>query len=214
VRPLTPIRAALARSRRILVKFVPHVLYSVCLAGAVALVSSCGDRTATGPTVQVSASRVSRDSTHGKAAKVGGKRGGLMRCTVKSEDDDEDESESEAESEAESELLGPEGGTIGSGRAKLVIPRGSLTDTVTITMEVIGDTVRAVRLLPQGLVFQSPAYLTLSYSDCQSVNGRPKRIAYTSDAWTILEYEQSRDDAARKEVTGELNHFSNYAVAW
>ncbi len=173
-------------------KFVPHVLYSVCLAGAVALVSSCGDRTATGPTVQVSASRVSRDSTHGKAAKVGGKRGGLMRCTVKSEDDDEDESESEAESEAESELLGPEGGTIGSGRAKLVIPRGSLTDTVTITMEVIGDTVRAVRLLPQGLVFRSPAYLTLSYSDCQSVNGSPKRIAYTSDAWTILEYEQSR----------------------
>ncbi len=195
-------------------KFVPHVLYSVCLAGAVALVSSCGDRTATGPTVQASASRVSRDSTHGKAAKVGGKRGGLMRCTVKSEDDDEDESESEAESEAESELLGPEGGTIGSGRAKLVIPRGSLTDTVTITMEVIGDTVRAVRLLPQGLVFQSPAYLTLNYSDCQSVNGSPKRIAYTSDAWTILEYEQSRDDAARKEVTGELNHFSNYAVAW
>ena len=190
-------------------KFVKHVLYSVWVVGAVALVSSCGDRTATGPAVQVSASRVSRDSTHGKAAKVGGKRGGLLRCTVNSDDD-----EDEAESEAESELLGPEGGTIDAGRAKLVIPRGSLTDTVTITMEVIGDTVRAVRLLPQGLVFQSPAYLTLSYSDCQSVNGSPKRIAYTSDAWMILEYEQSRDDAARKEVTGELNHFSNYAVAW
>ena len=195
-------------------KFVKHVLYSVWVVGAVALVSSCGDRTATGPTVQVSASRVSRDSTHGKAAKVGGKRGGLLRCTVKSADDDEDESESEAESEAESELLGPEGGTIGSGRAKLVIPRGSLTDTVTITVEVIGDTVRAVRLLPQGLVFQSPAYLTLSYSDCQSVNGNPKRIAYTSDAWTILEYEQSWDDAKLKKVTGALNNFSNYAVAW
>jgi len=191
------------------VKFVKHVLYSVWVVGAVALVSSCGDRTATGPAVQVSASRVSRDSTHGKAAKVGGKRGGLLRCTVNSDDD-----EDEAESEAESELLGPEGGTIDAGRAKLVIPRGSLTDTVTITMEVIGDTVRAVRLLPQGLVFQSPAYLTLSYSDCQSVNGNPKRIAYTSDAWMILEYEQSRDDAARNEVTGELNHFSNYAVAW
>jgi len=191
------------------VKFVKHVLYSVWVVGAVALVSSCGDRTATGPAVQVSASRVSRDSTHGKAAKVGGKRGGLLRCTVNSDDD-----EDEAESEAESELLGPEGGTIDAGRAKLVIPRGSLTDTVTITMEVIGDTVRAVRLLPQGLVFQSPAYLTLSYSDCQSVNGNPKRIAYTSDAWMILEYEQSRDDAARDEVTGELNHFSNYAVAW
>ena len=190
-------------------KFVKHVLYSVWVVGAVALVSSCGDRTATGPAVQVSASRVSRDSTHGKAAKVGGKRGGLLRCTVNSDDD-----EDEAESEAESELLGPEGGTIDAGRAKLVIPRGSLTDTVTITMEVIGDTVRAVRLLPQGLVFQSPAYLTLSYSDCQSVNGSPKRIAYTSDAWMILEYEQSRDDAARNEVTGELNHFSNYAVAW
>jgi len=187
------------------VKFVKHVLYSVWVVGAVALVSSCGDRTATGPAVQVSASRVSRDSTHGKAAKVGGKRGGLLRCTVNSDDD---------EDEAESELLGPEGGTIDAGRAKLVIPLGSLTDTVTITMEVIGDTVRAVRLLPQGLVFQSPAYLTLSYSDCQSVNGNPKRIAYTSDAWMILEYEQSRDDAARDEVTGELNHFSNYAVAW
>ena len=88
-------------------KFVKHVLYSVWVVGAVALVSSCGDRTATGPAVQVSASRVSRDSTHGKAAKVGGKRGGLLRCTVNSDDD-----EDEAESEAESELLGPEGGTI------------------------------------------------------------------------------------------------------
>ena len=191
-------------------KFAKHLRYSVWLVAAVVAVSSCGDRTATGPAIQASASTAAQGPAAERAVKNGGKRTGLLRCAAASEDDSDEESEGEVESE----VLGPEGGTIDAGRAKLVIPRGSLTDTVTITMEVIGDTVRAVRLLPQGLVFQSPAYLTLSYSDCQSVNGNPKRIAYTSDAWTILEYEQSRDDAARKEVTGELNHFSNYAVAW
>ncbi len=195
-------------------RFVKHVLVAVFLVGAVAVVSSCGDRTATGPALQASVSPPSRGPVVEGAAKNSGKRTGLLRCTVKS-DDDEDEAEAEAESEAESELFGPEGGTIDAGRARLVVPRGALTDTVTITMQVIGDTVRAVRLLPQGLVFQQPAYLELSYGDCQTTgNAGTKRIAYTGDAWTILEYEQSWDDAKLKRVTGALNHFSNYAVAW
>jgi len=193
------------------VRFWKHVVVSVWLVGAVALVSSCGDRTATGPALQASVSQASRGPAAAGAAKSGGKRTGLLRCTVASDDDDEDESESEPESQ----LLGPEGGTIGAGRARLVVPPGALTDTVTITMELIGDTVRAVRLLPQGLVFRQPASLELSYGDCQTNgNGGTKRIAYTGDAWTILEYEQSWDDAKLKRVTGALNHFSNYAVAW
>ena len=192
-------------------RFWKHVVVSVWLVGAVALVSSCGDRTATGPALQASVSQASRGPAAAGAAKSGGKRTGLLRCTVASDDDDEDESESEPESQ----LLGPEGGTIGAGRARLVVPPGALTDTVTITMELIGDTVRAVRLLPQGLVFRQPASLELSYGDCQTNgNGGTKRIAYTGDAWTILEYEQSWDDAKLKRVTGALNHFSNYAVAW
>ncbi|PYP62445.1 MAG: hypothetical protein DMD37_10025 [Gemmatimonadetes bacterium] len=191
-------------------KFAQHLRYSVWLVAAVVAVSSCGDRTATGPAIQASASTAAQGPAAERAVKNGGKRTGLLRCAAASEDDSDEESEGEPESE----VLGPEGGTIGAGPASLVVPRGSLTDTVTITVEVTGDTVRAVRLLPQGLVFQQPAYLVLSYGDCKTTGNSPKRIAYTSDAWTILEYEQSWDDPHNKKVTGELNHFSNYAVAW
>ena len=42
----------------------------------------------------------------------------------------------------------------------------------------------------------------------------PKRIAYTTDGLDILSYLLSLDNFFQKQVTGRLDHFSRYALAW
>jgi hypothetical protein len=42
----------------------------------------------------------------------------------------------------------------------------------------------------------------------------PKRIAYTTDQLQILYYLLSLDNLLSKDVTGTVNHFSAYVIAW
>ncbi len=88
---------------------------------------------------------------------------------------------------------------------------------MVITAEAPVGTVNSVQLQPEGLQFAQgrPARLTLSYANCPLL-GRllPKRIAYTTDLLEILSYVLSVDDLLNKRVTGALEHFSRYAVAW
>lgn len=112
--------------------------------------------------------------------------------------------------------IGPLGGTISTGPHKLVIPPGALLQPVTITMiQPTGLGVNAVKLQPEGLRFLTPAALTMSYSNC-SLLGKlvPKRIAYTTDSLQILYYLISLDNLLSKYVTGKVDHFSDYVVAW
>ena len=75
--------------------------------------------------------------------------------------------------------------------------------------------VNAVKFQPEGLRFSTPAALTMSYSNC-SLLGKllPKRIAYTDDNLNILSYLLSLDNLLSKNVTGKVNHFSDYVIAW
>ena len=113
------------------------------------------------------------------------------------------------------QTIGPEGGSIQAGPHVLQIPAGALADSVAITMVAPSDTVNRVRFQPEGLQFTVPAQLTMSDANCPLL-GRllPKRIAYTTDALVILEYLLSFDDSLNQRVTGQVNHFSNYAIAW
>src|SRR6266699_1676488 len=68
---------------------------------------------------------------------------------------------------------------------------------------------------PHGLQFLTPASLTMSYSNCSLLGLLlPKEIAYTDDNLNILSYLLSLDNLLSKRVTGKVNHFSNYVVAW
>lgn len=113
------------------------------------------------------------------------------------------------------ETIGPDGGVLQVGPHRLFIPAGALTDTVTITAVAPSDTVNRVQLQPEGLQFSRPAWLNMSYANC-SLLGQllPKRVAYTTDALVILEYLLSFDNFFTQRVTGRVNHFSNYAIAW
>jgi hypothetical protein len=113
------------------------------------------------------------------------------------------------------QAIGPEGGTLVVGGHTLTVPPGALDTTVTITAVAPSDTLRHVQFQPEGLQFQVPASLTLSYAQCGLLGSlAPKRITYTTDAFQILEYVPSLDDDLNQTVTGQLRHFSEYAVAW
>ena len=113
------------------------------------------------------------------------------------------------------QVVGPTGGTIQVGPHTLFIPPGALLQAVTITAVAPSATVNSVRFTPQGLHFTVSAVLTMSYSNCNLLGKLlPKRIAYTDDNLNILSYLISLDNLFSKKVTGKLDHFSRYAVAW
>jgi len=113
------------------------------------------------------------------------------------------------------QTIGPDGGVIDVGAHSLAIPAGALDSAVTITAVTPSDSVNRIQFQPQGLVFNQAASLTMSYANCNPMTSLvPRRIAYTDDLLTILEYLVSLDDRDSRTVTGDLHHFSDYALAW
>jgi hypothetical protein len=114
------------------------------------------------------------------------------------------------------QTIGSAGGTIRVGPHTLTVPAGALSSPVAITGALVtGRGVNAVQFQPEGLRFQRSASLTMSYANCNLIGLLlPKRIAYVSDGLGILSYLESIDNLFAKQVTGRVDHFSNYAVAW
>lgn len=114
-----------------------------------------------------------------------------------------------------SAVIGPSGGVLQIGPHVLVVPQGALASNVTIRGDAPSETVRSVRLYPAGLRFAKPATLTLSYQSCSLVsNLLPKKIAFTTDDLRILEILLSLDMPLTQTVSGQVNHFSRYAVSY
>ena len=113
------------------------------------------------------------------------------------------------------QTVGPDGGVIRVGPHWLTIPAGALAAPVKITAELPVANVNSVRFSPQGLTFSRPATLWMSYQNC-SLLGKllPKRIAYTTDDFSIISYLLSIDVVYWRHVYAPLDHFSTYAVAW
>jgi hypothetical protein len=169
-------------------------LLGIVLLCGLALASACGDRTPTGP-----------QPAAPSADLIGSLLGatGLLKC-------------SNLPYASTTQTIGIAGGVLSVGPHQLVIPPGALVRPTTITMTLpTGLGVNAVKFQPEGLQFRAPAALTMSYANC-SLLGKllPKRIAYTTDNLQILYYLLSLDNLFSKSVTGKLNHFSSYAIAW
>jgi hypothetical protein len=171
-----------------------RLLLIALLAGVVAVTASCDDQT------PVSVAPVPAPD----ASLIGDllRRVGLLKCTP-------------LPSDSTSATIGPLGGVLRVGPHSLLVPPGALTAPVRITALQSRDTVNAVRFKPEGLTFRYPASLTMSYANCNLLGILlPKRIAYTTDQYRILEYLLSLDNLGARQVTGRLKHFSQYAVAW
>jgi hypothetical protein len=111
------------------------------------------------------------------------------------------------------QTIGPKGGVISVGTHQLVIPNGALTTQTSITAEQISGSTNSVRFSPEGLRFQQPAVLTMTYDNCAVVLLQ-KRIVYTTEQLKILEILNSLDLFRKKSVTAPIDHFSRYAVAY
>jgi hypothetical protein len=112
------------------------------------------------------------------------------------------------------ESIGPAGGEIRIGRHVLSIPGGALRQRTTITAVAPSDTVNRVQFEPDGLTFQKPVMLVMSYANCAVDRPAPREVVYVDDALKVLGHQPSRDDPAGKRVAGLLTHFSQYAVSW
>jgi hypothetical protein len=110
--------------------------------------------------------------------------------------------------------IGPDGGTIVVGPHALVVPPGALDSAVAITAIAPSDTVNRVTLLPSGLVFNHPATLTLSYANCGSIGDLLHRIVYIDGSLSLLDVLPTLDDVLNQQVSTNLHHFSDYAIAW
>jgi len=107
------------------------------------------------------------------------------------------------------------GAVLRVSRHTLTIPPLALTHPVRITVVAPSDTVNVIRFEPEGLVFNYPVRLTMSYANCDAGSFTDlRRIAYTTDSLQIVEYEPSVDDVIGKKVTARIAHFSLYALSW
>jgi hypothetical protein len=127
--------------------------------------------------------------------------GGLLRCRPLAYD-------------SVTRIVGPAGDMLRVGRHVLNIPGGAITRWVAITLVAPSDSVNRIRLEPEGLLFQKPVTLTMSYANCDLDRSSERRVAYTTDSLMMVEYEPSVDDVVGKKVIGALSHFSSYAVSW
>jgi hypothetical protein len=114
---------------------------------------------------------------------------------------------------AVTQTVGSKGGTIKVGEHVLMIPEGALSGKVTIKAEQMRGSTNSVRFSPEGLRFEKPAALTMSYKNCLVVL-LPKSIVYTTEKFKILEVLRSIDLFNRKKVTAPIDHFSRYAIAY
>jgi hypothetical protein len=112
-----------------------------------------------------------------------------------------------------SKTIGREGGTIKVGAHSLVIPRDALRKKTKITAERMPGRTNSLRFSPEGLRFERPADLTISYKNCLVVL-LPKHIVYVDEKFKILEVLRSLDLFKKKTVSAPIDHFSRYAVAY
>jgi hypothetical protein len=113
-------------------------------------------------------------------------------------------------------VIGPRGGTITVGPHTLTVPARALARDVAITATVVPESVNRVHFEPAGLRFSNAATLEMSYRHCNTL-GRllPKRIAYVSgDLRVLFSYLGSIDNLRESEVSADLDHFSDYVLAW
>jgi hypothetical protein len=189
---------------------ISRIALSALLFGATAVFSSCGDSSPVGPrppaAVQAAAPVVApqADLLGGVVGVVGdlAKHLGLLSCSA-------------LPPARGAKTIGYEGGTINVGPHSFVVPRGALSRPVTITATIEPEQVNHIQFKPEGLQFKKSASLTMSYANCDILSSLlPKHIAHVDENLNILGLLLSVDNLLARKVTGKVDHFSDYAVAW
>lgn len=177
-------------------------LVGALMVCAAALAVGCGEHLPSAPQPQTPAPQADLIGSTTELLSSSLQKLGLLKCSPLPYD-------------SVTQTIGPEGGTLRVGPHALKVPANALKEPVSITGVIrVGKTNR-VHFEPEGLVFKRTASLTMSYANCNTLGSLlPKRIAYVDEDLSILYYLLSLDNLLAKKVTGRLDHFSDYAVAW
>ncbi|MGH7656260.1 MAG: hypothetical protein ACREN6_16530 [Gemmatimonadaceae bacterium] len=172
-----------------------HLKRFAALLSLALVVTSCSDTSPTGPVARANPP---------EANLLGGLLGklGLLSCRP-------------LPPASASKTIGRSGGVIHIGPHTFTVPAGALDHNVTITASAPSDKYNRVDFGPSGLQFSKSASLSMSYANCSLLGDLlPKHIAYVDQHLSILYLLQSVDNLLTQKVTGKVDHFSEYALAW
>jgi hypothetical protein len=113
-----------------------------------------------------------------------------------------------------SATIGPKGGLVIFGPHSLSVPAGALSIPTLIAANAYGGDTLAVQFQPQGLTFQVPATLGLSYKHCSAPADSSLYMVYVNNGLsTEFAMVPSTDHRLKDYLVGNISHFSVYAAA-
>ena len=181
----------------------------VALALAAMVMMSCADDHApAGPAAPVAADSLQPDLSllgdlvGGVTGTVGGLADGLglVSCNVRT-------------THTGSADIGPAGGVIRVGPHRLTVPPRALQQSVRISAVAPRGSYVQIKFEPQGLRFDRPTLLTMSYSECSLLSPLRLKIVYVNDKLQILEVLPTVTSVLTRTANAPVTHFSRYMLA-
>ena len=181
----------------------------VALVLAAVVLTSCADEPAppTGPapaaadSLQADLSLLG-DLVGGVTGTVGGLADalGLVSCDVRT-------------THTGSAEIGPLGGVVRVGPHRLTVPPRALSQRVRISAVAPSGRYVQIKFEPEGLKFDRPTLLTMSYSECSLLSPLRLKIVYVNDQFRILEVLPTVTSVLTRTANAPVRHFSRYMLA-
>jgi hypothetical protein len=177
----------------------------LAIALAAVFLTSCADDHAppTAPVVQVAPDpALIGDLLGGVTGTVGDLANtlGLVSCNVRT-------------TYSASANIGPAGGVLWVGPHRLYVPPKALSQTVSISAVAPRGNYVQIQFEPEGLQFQRPTMLTMSYRDCSLLSPLRLKIVYVDDTFDILEVLPTVVNVLTRTANAPVDHFSRYMLA-
>lgn len=109
--------------------------------------------------------------------------------------------------------IGPAGGVLWVGPHRLYVPPKALTETVRISAVAPRGNYVQIQFEPEGLEFQRPTMLSVSYRDCSLLSPWRLRVVYVNDNLEILEVLPTVTSILTRTANAPVDHFSRYMLA-
>jgi hypothetical protein len=115
---------------------------------------------------------------------------------------------------SEARPIGAGGASVAVDRHRLLVPRGGVGTTTTITMMEVASRSIRVELGPDGTRFEKPATLTLSFARCGGVprGFRNLQILQVDGNDSVIAVLPSTVNMRARTVSAPLDHLSGYLV--
>lgn len=178
-------------------------LRSLALLALLPLAASCGRDQAPSPAAPILPPATTADGLLGNGGLLEGLLSpvtGLLRCHTTS-------------AYASSAVIGAAGGTLNVGPHQLIVPPNALRAPTRISASAPRGQYVEVQFQPEGLRFERPVAIALSYRHCGVVRGIFLKVVYVDSQRSILQVLPSLPDLFNRRVFGKTDHFSGYMLA-